>query len=91
MEYFGENTLEQIILDLLDKQKENRNLSTQELIGKVNKVIEYFRESLLYEFDESEALEGDEFLGLGIDNDNEEELTQDRLAGWVELIKDKFQ
>jgi|TARA_B110000240_G_C13288717_1_gene363322 hypothetical protein len=54
MEYFGENTLEQIILDLLDKQKENRNLSTQELIGKVNKVIEYYRESLLYEFDESE-------------------------------------
>ena len=44
-----------------------------------------------YEFDESEALEGDKFLGLGIDNDNEEELTEDRLAGWVELIKDKFQ
>ena len=44
-----------------------------------------------YEFDESEALEGDKLLGLGIDNDNEEELTEDRLAGWVELIKDKFQ
>ncbi len=54
MEYFGKNTLEQIILDFLDKQKENRNLSTQELIGKVNKVVEYYRESLLYEFDESE-------------------------------------
>tara|TARA_R110002096_G_scaffold109088_5_gene238809 strand:+ start:539 stop:760 length:222 start_codon:yes stop_codon:yes gene_type:complete len=54
MEYFGKNTLEQIILDFLDRQKENRNLSTQELIGKVNKVIEYYRESLMYEFDESE-------------------------------------
>ena len=54
MEYFGKNTLEQIILDFLDRQKENRNLSTQELIGKVNKVVEYYRESLLYEFDESE-------------------------------------
>ncbi len=54
MEYFGKNTLEQVILDFLDRQKENRNLSTQELIGKVNKVVEYYRESLMYEFDESE-------------------------------------
>ena len=44
-----------------------------------------------YEFDESEALEGDEFLGLGVDNDNEEELTEERIANWAELIKDKFQ
>lgn len=54
MEYFGKNTFEQVVLDFLDKQKESRNLSTQELIGKVNKVIEYYRESLMYEFDESE-------------------------------------
>ena len=54
MEYFGKNTLEQMILDFLDQQKENRNLSTQELIGKINKVVEYYRESLMYEFDESE-------------------------------------
>ncbi|MDW3094380.1 MAG: hypothetical protein R8G33_01775 [Gammaproteobacteria bacterium] len=54
MEYFGKNTLEQVILDFLDQQKENRNLSTQELIGKINKVVEYYRESLMYEFDESE-------------------------------------
>jgi len=44
-----------------------------------------------YEFDESEALEGDEFLGLGVDNDNEEELTEERIANWAVLIKDKFQ
>ncbi len=54
MEYFGKNTFEQLILDFLDKQKESRNLSTQELIGSVNKVVEYYRESLMYEFDESE-------------------------------------
>ena len=54
MEYFGKNTFEQLILDFLDKEKESRNLSTQELIGKVNKVVEYYRESLMYEFDESE-------------------------------------
>ncbi len=54
MEYFGKNTLEQQILDYLDRQKESRNLSTQELIGKVNKVVEYYRESLMYEFDESD-------------------------------------
>lgn len=54
MEYFGKNTFEQQILDYLDKQKEVRKLTTQELIGKVNKVVEYYRESLMYEFDESE-------------------------------------
>lgn len=54
MEYFGKNTFEQQILDFLDNQKESRNLSTQELIGTVNKVVEYYRESLVYDFDDSE-------------------------------------
>lgn len=54
MEYFGKNTVEQQILDFLDQQKQEKHLSTQELIGKVNKVVEYYRESLMYEFDESE-------------------------------------
>ncbi len=43
-----------------------------------------------YEFDSSLALDGDEFLGLGLDNDNEEELTEERLIIWAELIKDEF-
>ena len=43
-----------------------------------------------YEFDASLALDGDEFLGLGLDNDNEEELTEERLIIWAELIKDEF-
>ena len=54
MEYFGKNTFEQAILDFLDFQKDKRKLGAQELIGSVNKVVEYYRESLMYEFDESE-------------------------------------
>ena len=44
-----------------------------------------------YEFDHSLALDGDDFLGLGLDNDNEEELTEERLIIWAELIRDEFE
>ena len=44
-----------------------------------------------YDFDNSLALDGDNFLGLGLDNDNEEELTEERLIIWAELIKDEFE
>ena len=54
MNYFGKGTFEQQILDFLDQQKERRNINTQELIGSVNKVVEYYREGLMYDFDESE-------------------------------------
>jgi hypothetical protein len=54
MDYFGSGTFEQAILNYLDSQKERRGLSTQELIGSVNKVVEFYREGLMYEFDESE-------------------------------------
>ena len=30
-------------------------------------------------------------LDLSFDNDNEEELTEERLANWAEFIKDKFE
>jgi len=43
-----------------------------------------------YEFDDSLALDGDEFLGLGLDNDNQEEETEERLIIWAELIRDDF-
>ena len=43
-----------------------------------------------YDYDNSLAEDGDEFLGLGLDNDNEEELTEERLIIWAELIKDEF-
>lgn len=54
MDYFGKGTFEQQILDFLDMQKDRRNLSTKDLIGSVNKVVEYYREGLMYDFDESE-------------------------------------
>lgn len=54
MDYFGKGTFEQQILDFLDMQKERRNLGTKDLIGSVNKVVEYYREGLMYDFDESE-------------------------------------
>lgn len=43
-----------------------------------------------YDFDASLALDGDEFLGLGLDNDNQEEDTEERLIIWAELIRDEF-
>lgn len=43
-----------------------------------------------YEFDHSLALDGVDFLGLGLDNDNDEELTEERLIIWAELIGDEF-
>ena len=43
-----------------------------------------------FEFSLSLAQDGDDFLGLGLDNDNEEELTEERLIIWAELIKDEF-
>ena len=43
-----------------------------------------------YEFDASVGLDGDEFLGLGLDNDNQEEETEERLIIWAELIRDEF-
>ena len=43
-----------------------------------------------YDFDASLGLDGDEFLGLGLDNDNQEEETEERLIIWAELIRDEF-
>ena len=54
MEYFGKNTDEQALLDFLDARKETKGWTTQELISKLNKVIDYYRESVMYDFDEAE-------------------------------------
>lgn len=40
-----------------------------------------------YTHDESTAQIGDEFVGLVIDEDNEEDLTEERINKWVEKIK----
>ena len=43
-----------------------------------------------YEFEESEAVIDDEFIGLPIDEDFEPELTDERVEAWVEAIKANF-
>ena len=43
-----------------------------------------------YEFDESDAVIDGEFIGLPIDEDFEPELTDERVAGWIELLKPEF-
>jgi flavodoxin I len=43
-----------------------------------------------YDFDESEAVIDGTFIGLAIDEDFEPELTDERVAAWVEVIKADF-
>jgi len=43
-----------------------------------------------YEFDESEAVVDDLFLGLPVDEDFEPELTDERVRKWVEQIRPDF-
>ncbi len=45
-----------------------------------------------YDFTESKALTEDEecFYGLAIDEDNEPELTRDRIKDWLEIINEEF-
>jgi flavodoxin I len=43
-----------------------------------------------YEFDDSKALIGDTFIGLALDEDNQDDLTNDRVSKWILDIKDKF-
>lgn len=43
-----------------------------------------------YEFDESDAVIDDKFIGLPVDEDFEPELTDERVTAWVELLKPEF-
>lgn len=40
-----------------------------------------------YTFDDSEAVEGDHFLGLALDDVNEDDKTESRIDTWIEAIK----
>ncbi|WP_072621056.1 flavodoxin FldA [Spirulina major] len=40
-----------------------------------------------YEFDASMALRGSQLVGLGIDEDNQSDLTEERLQSWVNQLK----
>lgn len=44
-----------------------------------------------YEFDESTAIENDAFVGLAIDEDNQDELTEERVDKWIKIIQPHFQ
>lgn len=43
-----------------------------------------------YDHEESEAQEGDYFLGLALDEDHQPELSEDRIEKWVKQIKTEF-
>ena len=43
-----------------------------------------------YSFDSSTALDGDEFVGLPLDDDNESDLTDKRITSWVAQIDSYF-
>ena len=43
-----------------------------------------------YDFTDSVAVEGEHFLGLALDNDNEEELTEPRIQSWVTQLAGEF-
>jgi len=43
-----------------------------------------------YEFRDSVALDGDDFLGLGLDYDNEEEECEGQMIMWIEDILEEF-
>lgn len=43
-----------------------------------------------YSFESSEAVEGDHFVGLALDNDNQEDQTDSRIDAWVNAIKPHF-
>ncbi|WP_394244657.1 flavodoxin [Vibrio astriarenae] len=43
-----------------------------------------------YTFNESTALDGDAFVGLVIDKDNQASLSDERVSHWVEQIKSEF-
>jgi len=40
-----------------------------------------------YTYDDSEAIDGDKFLGLALDEVNEDDKTEERIDAWLEAIK----
>ncbi|WP_027326690.1 flavodoxin [Helicobacter pametensis] len=43
-----------------------------------------------YEFSDSKALVDGKFIGLALDEDNQDDLTDERIQKWVEMIKPLF-
>lgn len=43
-----------------------------------------------YEFSDSKALRGEQFMGLAIDDNNQSSLTKERVSKWTEQLKGEF-
>lgn len=43
-----------------------------------------------YDFNESKAVKNGKFVGLAIDEDNQSELTDERIAAWIKQLKSEF-
>jgi flavodoxin I len=61
-----------------------------ELVEKNHGQIVGFTSSKGYEHDESKAQRGDKFVGLCLDTDNQDELTDQRLESWLPLVIQEF-
>ena len=72
---------------LLEKKKYYEDISRKEEFEKrkANIVGQWPIEG--YDFYESEGVKGDHFFGLALDEDNQEELTDERIKKWIEIIK----
>ncbi len=55
MSYFGESTLEHKVLKYMEGIRTTNDLKDFEIIRIMNKVVDYYRDSLVYEFNEDEA------------------------------------
>jgi len=55
MSYFGESTIEHKVLKYMEGIKNSNDLRNFEIIRIMNKVVEYYRDSLVYDFNEDEA------------------------------------
>ena len=61
------------------------------IIKNGGQIIGFTEKDDSYEFEDSKALVNDDTLyGLAIDEDNQPELTQERLKKWVEQLKKEF-
>lgn len=43
-----------------------------------------------YDFNESKALRDGKFVGLALDEDNQSDLTEERIKAWVTQLKKEF-
>ncbi len=61
----------------------------QKILGKGGKLVGWVDQNG-YEFKHSKAIINNKFVGLPLDEDTQEELTQERLNKWLKEIKEEF-